>query len=203
MLTEVPLRCKCGALRGVVAFAPSKCNRVVCYCDDCQAFIDWLERPELLDAHGGTDIFQIPRAQVRISDGAAQLACMRLSDAGMFRFYARCCKTPIANTVPSMNFAGVHCAIIDVADRDRQLIPIIGGVWGKYAVGGKPPGVHDKASLGLLLRMMWRLRFIFRGAQQPSLFFDEQKQPRVAPRVLTAEERDAVKNKRRDRSRAV
>ena len=198
---DVALRCRCGQLRGVASFAPSKCNRVVCYCDDCQAFIDWLDRPELFDAHGGTDIFQIPRTQVRITDGAPQLACMRLSDKGMFRFYARCCNTPLANTIPAMNFAGVHCAIIDVADRDRQLIPTIGGVWGKYAVNGKPPGAHDKTSLGRLLRMMWRLRFMFRGARVPSPFFDEHKQPRVALRVLGVDERAALLDKARARGR--
>jgi len=34
-------------------------NRVVCYCDDCQAFLHHLARKDLFDAYGGPDIVQI------------------------------------------------------------------------------------------------------------------------------------------------
>ena len=38
MATDIPIRCECGSLRAVahdVTRAGS--NRVICYCDDCQA----------------------------------------------------------------------------------------------------------------------------------------------------------------------
>ena len=56
-------------------------NRVVCYCDDCQAFLHYLKRADLLDAHGGTDIVQVyseapPRlvgfARVDVAAGSAK-----------------------------------------------------------------------------------------------------------------------------------
>ena len=56
---DLPLRCKCGHVRGVaVDVSPSTGFRFVCYCGDCQAFARFLRRTDVLDAAGGTDIFQ-------------------------------------------------------------------------------------------------------------------------------------------------
>ena len=38
---------------------------MVCYCDDCQAFLHYLGRADLLDALGGTDIVQMAPAACR------------------------------------------------------------------------------------------------------------------------------------------
>ena len=60
---NLPLRCRCGRVRGVASeVAPSAGFRFVCYCQDCQAFARFLERPDVFDAAGGTDIFQIQPA---------------------------------------------------------------------------------------------------------------------------------------------
>ncbi|HET7540677.1 MAG TPA: DUF6151 family protein [Polyangiaceae bacterium] len=60
MPRDIPLRCDCGTLTGVALGAgPSTGCRVVCYCDDCQAFARFLARPDTTDEWGGTDIFQI------------------------------------------------------------------------------------------------------------------------------------------------
>jgi ABC-type molybdate transport system substrate-binding protein len=37
-----PLRCKCGTVRGYVAYGANTANRGVCYCKDCQAFARFL-----------------------------------------------------------------------------------------------------------------------------------------------------------------
>lgn len=65
-----PLQCKCGTLKGHVS-PPDMANRGVCYCKDCQAFANFLERPgdAVLDELGG-----------------------------LLRWYASCCNTPIGNT---------------------------------------------------------------------------------------------------------
>ena len=42
------------------AVSPSAGFRFGCYCRDSQAFARFLERPDILDAAGGTDIFQVP-----------------------------------------------------------------------------------------------------------------------------------------------
>jgi hypothetical protein len=60
MTTRAELRCRCGEVRGFVADAsPRTVNRIVCYCDDCQAFAHRIGRADLLDAHGGSDIVQV------------------------------------------------------------------------------------------------------------------------------------------------
>ena len=57
------LSCSCGEVRGLVTgVSPNTVNRVVCYCDDCQAFLHHLGRADLLDAHGGIDIVQVAPA---------------------------------------------------------------------------------------------------------------------------------------------
>ena len=43
MSTQVSLKCRCGTLRGVATdVSPATGNRVVCHCDDCQAFARFL-----------------------------------------------------------------------------------------------------------------------------------------------------------------
>ncbi len=81
MPTDLPIRCSCGALRGIARGVSAKRgNRIVCYCDDCQSFAYFLEHPDrILDSHGGTDIFQMSPARLEISEGADQLVCMRLT----------------------------------------------------------------------------------------------------------------------------
>ena len=54
-MMDMPIRCRCGAVRGVVrGMAPSRTNRVICHCDDCQAFAHFLEQAdEVLDGRRG------------------------------------------------------------------------------------------------------------------------------------------------------
>jgi hypothetical protein len=49
------LACQCGYVRGVATeVAPNSGFRFICYCQDCQAFARFLERPDVLDRAGGT-----------------------------------------------------------------------------------------------------------------------------------------------------
>jgi len=80
MSKEVEVRCRCGEVRGVVANAsPRTVNRVVCYCDDCQAFAHQLGRADLLDAQGGTDIVQVAPAAVSFAQGQHRIVGLRLT----------------------------------------------------------------------------------------------------------------------------
>jgi hypothetical protein len=66
MSTQAELRCRCEEVRGSVSNAsPRTVNRVVRYCDDCQAFAHQLGRADLLDRHGGTDIVQVVMSYFR------------------------------------------------------------------------------------------------------------------------------------------
>src|SRR5882724_2469514 len=101
-MTEDPnalqLRCRCGRVRGVAnEVAPNSGFRFVCYCQDCQAFARFLERPDVLDTEGGTDIFHIPAGRVKLTTGTDAVRCLHFSSK-IFRWYTDCCRTPIGNT---------------------------------------------------------------------------------------------------------
>ena len=80
------LGCRCGQVRGSIAPAePRAVNRVVCYCDDCQAFAHWLGRPDLLHAKGGSDIVQLAPGSMTLTQGQEKVAGVRLEPGGLFR----------------------------------------------------------------------------------------------------------------------
>ena len=91
------LQCRCGTLKGEVAHT-EVANRGVCYCKDCQAFARFLGRTGIMYEHGGTDIYQMAPSRVQL-DRTESLACLRLSDKGMHRWYCSECKTTLGNTL--------------------------------------------------------------------------------------------------------
>ena len=92
------LRCRCGAIQGTVD-SRHVYGRAVCYCTDCQAFARYLgSQDQVLNRQGGTEIVAILPAAVHFETGLDKLACMSLSDKGLLRWYASCCRTPIGNT---------------------------------------------------------------------------------------------------------
>lgn len=176
----------------------------MCYCDDCQSFAHFLERAdEILDAHGGTEVFQTSPARVEISAGANRLACMRLTTKGLFRWYTSCCRTPIGNTLSTgrLPFVGLiqSCVAADAARREAVLGPIRARVFGRFAKGDVSAlDVHARAPLGLMARaarMLIGARL--RGDHKRSPFFDARSgAPVAAPYVLTDEERRRVERVR-------
>ena len=100
MAKEVQVRCRCGEVVGVVTNAsPQKVNRVICYCDDCQAFAHHLGRADLLNAQGGSDIVQVAPASLTFVKGQNRIAGVRLTPKGLFRWHTTCCNTPVGNTL--------------------------------------------------------------------------------------------------------
>lgn len=191
-----PLRCSCGALRGEVDLSQEivrDVNRGLCYCRDCQAFAHFLGRAhEILDAQGGTDIVQTAPRRVSVTAGRENLACMRLTDKGMLRWYARCCKTPIGNTLTTdrMSFVGlVHTCLRDGSQSlDAPFGPARMRANGRSARGAvKPKDERVLAGVVKLLRMILRERLSGGWLRNP-FFSSDTHQPVVVPRVLNAEE---------------
>lgn len=199
MPNDIPLRCACGTLQGTaLAVSGSTGSRIVCYCGDCQAFARFLGRADVTDAHGGTDIFQMAPARVRITAGADALRCVRLSDRGLHRWYCGECKTPVGNTLGAgFPFVGVVHSIMDHAaggrTRDQDLGEVIGHVHKQGAIGTLPPQPRDMwvprliARTTRLMATWWLSR-----AASPSPFFDERGAPCSPPQVLTPEQRRAL-----------
>ncbi len=50
-------------------------------------------------APNGVDIWQTTQDRIRITHGADHLAALQLSPKGVYRWYARCCNTPLTTTL--------------------------------------------------------------------------------------------------------
>jgi hypothetical protein len=196
--SNLALRCRCGKLEGQVRDASRDAvNRIVCYCDDCQAFMHRLGRADLLDEHGGTDIVQVAPAAVTFQRGAEHIAAVRLGPKGLYRWYATCCKTPLGNTVsPAIPFVGIigQTFAVAPAELDAAIGAPLCGILGKFAIGEPPPG-STKLQVGMLARVVrmllgWKLT----GKTWPHPFFERSpKAPRYPVSVLSTEERDALR----------
>ena len=209
-VNELPIRCFCGEVRGVAReVSGDRINRVVCYCGGCQSYAHFLGcADEMLDEHGGTDIFQMSPRHVEITAGNEHVACVHLTPKGALRWYAACCNTPIGNTLSTSQvpFLGMVHACIDIADKPRSLGAALGRVRARVngdAARGDPATrpAFDRAPVSMLLRfagklLTWRLR----GDHKRSPFFDPQTgEPIVTPRELSADELRAVETARDSR----
>lgn len=169
--------------------SPSSGFRFVCYCKDCQAFARFLERPDVLDPAGGTDIFQMPPAYVKLTEGTDALRCLRLSErTRVLRWFTGCCRTPVANTAdrPGFPLAAIIHAFMDHEgsgrSRDEVLGPRLCRIFDRSAVGPlpadapPPPSFRAFARRGSKLLSWW-----IRGLARPSPFFDDEGHVTTSP----------------------
>lgn len=198
MITQAELRCHCGEVRGFVTDpSPRTVNRVVCYCDDCQAFTHQIGRADLLDAHGGTDIVQVAPASLKFVQGQDRIVGLRLTPKGLYRWHTNCCKTPVGNTLgPVLPFVGIVAqAFENEAQRPDDIFgKPAGAVLGKYAIGNAPAG-STGINLSLLVRVIGRvLGWRLRGRTWPHPFFKRDTREPVYPAtVLSHEAREALR----------
>ncbi len=193
-----PLQCRCGTLKGVVS-DPGGANRVVCYCRDCQAFAHFLGcEKQALDERRGSDIIQTLPKNVIFTQGIESLVCLRLTDKGLVRWYARCCNTPIGNTLatPKISFIGlVHtCLESDGAPLDAAFGPVRARLNVSGAKGEPKPKV---TGLGAIVWWFFStvLRARINGDYKHSPFFHTDTGALVVtPHVLTGAERANVMN---------
>jgi Family of unknown function (DUF6151) len=172
-------------------------NRVICYCRDCQAFAHFLGRtPDILDAKGGTDVIQTLPANVTFTAGQDVLACMRLSEKGLLRWYTKCCNTPIGNTLVDfkISFIGLIHTCLDSSNRslDESFGPV--RMW-NFTKGAK--GTVDSRPVALIAGILRFIAMVMRarinGAYMRTPLFSAQTgAPIATPKVLSPSERDAV-----------
>lgn len=115
---KMAIRCRCGKLQGEFD-TQAVATRATCYCKDCQAYARFLAaEPPFLDDAGGTDVIVSLPAGLRFTQGLEHLACMSLSDKGIYRWYAACCRTPIGNTprTPKVAYLGLVRAALAEPD---------------------------------------------------------------------------------------
>jgi hypothetical protein len=185
---RVPLRCRCGKAQGFVECVTTFNMHVVCYCNDCRAFIQAIDREELLDEFGGSELLVTTPSQLRLTAGLEGLRCLRLSKKGLLRWYWGCCNTPLANTLSRSGapFVSLHRAFVDLTD--TNVLGPTRRVQARFAVGPPPPNSESSQSLTTIIRIAAFLIIgRVRGAHKPNpLFVDGM--PAVIPRVLCASE---------------
>jgi hypothetical protein len=198
---SMPLRCRCGQVRGELDLSRVYA-RATCYCRDCQAFARFLGGAGLLDPRGGTDVVAAAPDAIRIGAGAEQVVCMSMGPKGLLRWYAACCRTPLANTSrdPKLYYTGVVATWLDAtpAEVDAALGPrdrIVANVASATAPVGSSP-------LGLLrvgLRVFGPVVAARLGGRRAGApFFDQQGKPVREPEVISREERQRLQRARVD-----
>ena len=175
----ISLKCQCGSVQGFVSHvSPRVGNHVVCYCDDCQEFANFLSKDGvILDEWGGTEIYQTPPWYVTIDSGREHIRCLRLTPKGIYRWYTGCCNTPIGNTGSArFPFIGL---IHSFMDKDEQTESKLGPVKGYHklesAIGDPPEDIQQVGmSKGTTIRVIGRLlKWKLTSRNKPNLFFDE------------------------------
>ncbi|MDB5792838.1 MAG: hypothetical protein JWQ80_2862 [Massilia sp.] len=191
----IRMRCRCGKLQGEVD-ARRVAARAVCYCKDCQAFARFLKSQErVLDASGGTEVAATLPAAVRFTQGLEHLACMSLSPKGIYRWYAKCCATPLGNTPrnPKVAYVGLVRACLDAApgELDRALGHTRISV-NRASAHGPTTATPVATALALASIGAMLVKARLGGGWRENPFFDASGVPVRAPRVLTPEERAAL-----------
>jgi Family of unknown function (DUF6151) len=138
-----------------------------------------------------------PPGRVKLTAGMDAVQCLRLSNKGVLRWYADCCRTPIGNTATSPRFpviAVVHSFMVHGSDGrsgDEVLGPQLCRIYERSAVGPLPPNAPPPPSLGVFARRASKIfGWWVLGLGRPSPLFDDRTNaPRAAPRVLTQNER--------------
>ena len=191
------LGCRCGQLHGRVANAsPRFATRVVCYCDDCQAYLRHLGRADLLNPKGGTDVVQV--APAALSSIAARTASPAFasrrgaSTAGTRRAARRRSATRSSRPFPSS--ASSRARSTCTAGGRATSSASQGRISGKFAIGDPPEGsthLQPRLRLRALGRVLgWRLT----GKAWPHPFFDRRTGvPRYPVRAVDVAERDALR----------
>jgi hypothetical protein len=179
------LHCECGQVQGVVE--PGEAYvRATCYCTDCQAYARWLDTTGLTDAQGGTDIVAMNPAAVRFTAGQDHIACMSLSDKGLLRWYASCCRTPLGNT--PRDGKTPYVGMVGIALGPAQAVDQAYGPAGRVVINtGSAKGEVKKTPLGFIrggIRILGGILRARLSGQKPTLFFDAEARPIRTPQVI-------------------
>ncbi|MGA9435472.1 MAG: DUF6151 family protein [Roseobacter sp.] len=190
-MADVGFSCDCGALEGVLHDVnPGNVCHLICYCRDCRAFARHMGQLKSLEPGGGSPLVQVLPARIELTAGREHIACLKLSPKGLHRWYAACCKTPLANTVATSK--------IPLAGMWRHNFSSIEGFgpvvtlgFTKMAQSGGPR--RDKGLYRMLGGLAKRsLASFLAGNMRRNPFFAADGMPVVAPVVLTKSERVAA-----------
>lgn len=198
--STLDFQCECGAIRGVVhESAPPTGRRLVCHCNDCQAFAHYLGRQkQMLDDHAGTHVYQMDCSKFTISQGQDKLACVTVTGGPLLRWYCATCRTPVANTLSSTRFPFLSL-ILSAFDQGKTNA-VLGTAVEHVSIAsgaGDPGKVKTAGMAGMLWQLLVRVikaRFNPELKKTP-LFDGATGKPIAVPIKLTPPERLAIDEK--------
>jgi hypothetical protein len=170
---------------------------VVCYCKSCQAFAHFLgPQSQILDERGGTDVIQILPMNVSFTQGIEALACVRLTEKGLLRWYASCCNTPIGNTLANFRISFIGLVHNCLEGSDTPLQDSFGPVRAWINTQGAKGAPKPKSS-GIGAFIPWFVSTVLKARingsyRQTAFFLKDTGIPIVRPRVLESAELTAL-----------
>lgn len=195
MKSSLNFQCGCGQVKASLSPAGVAAgSRIQCYCKDCQTSARHLGYD--LPAHGGTELIQTTPDAISIISGAENLVIQRLSPKGLCRWYAKCCNTPMFNTLPrkTLPFAGIVVHPAESEATGQAMGPIWGHAFTASAPAGGGAPKEDKHMMRIGAKVVVRMISAYlsgRAAQNPFLTDDKEW---IAPvTVLTLEQRNAAR----------
>lgn len=193
-------KCECGAIHAALHDAsPQSGRRLICHCNDCQAFAHYLGKEKLmLDDHAGTHVYQTDSSQFEITKGQDKLACVTVTGGPLLRWYCKDCQTPIANTLSSTRFpflslilSGFDRGKTDaLLGRDAEHVAVESGA-------GDLGKIKTAGMAGMLFKLLVRtVKALFNPDLKKSPLFDSDTgKPVATPKKLEPAERLAIDEK--------
>ena len=188
MADTITWTCACGETSARIDTREG--TRIVCYCDDCQAFARATGHADWLDEAGGSDLFQTTPDRIEMLRGAGNLGVMRLTGKGPLRWYATCCGSPFANTLTTRQvpFSSVSLRGIGNADAAGPVALRVNRKHARARVDGKEGSIWPMVATFMRRAAVARLA----GRHRDTPFFDADGRPVAEVRRLTPEERRAA-----------
>lgn len=187
------IQCDCGEFQAEISDGwKSSPGRLVCYCDDCQAFVNQIGRQDVLDEHGGTEVIPVYPSDITVLSGLDKLCHTVLSKKGPKRISTLCCNSPILNTRAKFPWAGIFNTALLAADKNSvgKFGKIKARIMGAFATSTPPYKVSNKiAPRDMLVVMPFILKGKIFGKHKQSPFFKEDGYSPVS--VLRAESPDS------------
>lgn len=188
MTNQATWTCACGAVEAQLT--PVEGTRCICYCASCQAFLRRLDKYDLADAHGGTDLFQTTPDKITFSKGLENLTAMRITDKGPIRWSTTCCNTPVCNTgakrvVPLASF------LVAGLQNPKVLPPVLARVNRKDATGRVEGEAGSMRSL-IFAFLRRAIPMLITGKYKRTPFFNADGRPVAEVKLLSPEEKLAA-----------
>jgi hypothetical protein len=175
----IELECLCGAVKGNIKVVPGSFFHVHCLCCDCQKFASHLNNKEnILDEHGGSELFQTYPKFMKITEGLDKISSIQLKEKGIYRWHTTCCNMPLANTMSSAKipFVGVSVKLMKFGNEQEKLEvlgPVTMKAFGRYSIGEMPKDAHSKFPISFMPKIIaFMLKGMFRKMNSPSPFFN-------------------------------